>query len=248
MQTLLLLSWRLLGWLDLLFFTLLMVLLAMLPQRWLSHLYPALFHRWCRCFVRALGVQLRLHQHYPGPLPAQFILIANHPSALEDVGIPALFPVRSLAKHEVRDWWLVGRIAAAAGTLFVERESKASRQAAQQALIAAVQAGHNIALYPEGGCKGRWLAPRFLHGAFVTAQATGVPLLPVFLHHEAQADFEWGPGETLLQKIWRISTSRNRVVHYHVFPPIDPASQPDKEQLNAQVYAQYQAWQARFLQ
>ncbi len=42
----------------------------------------------------------------------------------EDIGIPAVFPVHSLAKIEVRDWWLVGRISVASGSLYVERESK----------------------------------------------------------------------------------------------------------------------------
>ncbi|TJZ72925.1 lysophospholipid acyltransferase family protein [Chitiniphilus eburneus] len=142
------------AWLDLAVFTVAMALLARLPLAWLTGWYPRLFQRWCRAFVRALGVDLRLHQHYTGRLPERYILIANHPSAFEDIGIPALFPVTNLAKAEVRHWWIVGRIATAAGTLFVQREDKDSRQAAQAALIAAVRAGHNVAIYPEGGCKG----------------------------------------------------------------------------------------------
>jgi 1-acyl-sn-glycerol-3-phosphate acyltransferase len=238
---------RTIAWLDLAAFTIFMVLLAILPQCWIKSIYPPLFHSWCRTFVRALGVKLRLHQRYQGVLPTRYILIANHPSALEDVGIPALFPVRSLAKHEVANWFLVGKIASAAGTLFVERDKKAARQAAQQALIDAVNAGHNIALYPEGGCKGRRLAPRFLYGAFSTSLATGVAILPVFLHHEAQAVFEWQANEHLLTKIWRIATSPNPVVHYHVFDPIEPSQFTSKEDYTAAVYAQYQQWQQRFL-
>jgi 1-acyl-sn-glycerol-3-phosphate acyltransferase len=238
---------RTLAWLDLAIFTLLMVLLAILSSSWLGKIYPPLFQSWCRCFVRALGVELRLHQHFLGAMPQHFILIANHPSALEDIGIPALFPVRSLAKHEVKNWFLVGKIAQAAGTLFVERESKDSRQAAQQALIEAVQAGDNIALYPEGGCKGRRIAPRFLYGAFSTSLASGVPILPVFLHHEAQAQFEWQDGEHLLTKIWRMASSPNPVVHYHVFEPISPQQFADKESFNQAVYALYLGWQQRFL-
>ncbi|MBX9869293.1 MAG: 1-acyl-sn-glycerol-3-phosphate acyltransferase, partial [Burkholderiaceae bacterium] len=163
-----LLRWflRSIALLDLALFTLLMLLLSRLPHTLLAPFYPKLFHAWCHCFVRALGVTIRLHQHQHAPLPKRYILIANHPSALEDVGIPALFTVRSLAKAEVKEWFLVGKIAAAAGTLFVHRERKSSRQAAQSELIAAVNAGDNIALYPEGGCKGRRIAERFFYGAF----------------------------------------------------------------------------------
>ncbi|HSC78781.1 MAG TPA: lysophospholipid acyltransferase family protein [Chitinolyticbacter sp.] len=235
------------AWIDLALFTLFMVLLALLPLSWLG-VYPRLFHAWCRCFVRALNVELRLHQHHARALPQHYILIANHPSAFEDVGIPALFPVVSLAKIEVRDWWLVGRIAAAAGTLFVQRENKDSRQAAQAALVEAVRAGHNIALYPEGGCKGRRLWNHFLYGAFTVSLETGVPIVPVFLHYEAQQAFEWADDETLLQKIWHIVTSPNPVANYHVFDAFDPADFVDREAYSAHVYRCYQGWQQRFLE
>ena len=233
--------------LDLAIFTLIMLLLALLPRKVLPHFYPKLFHNWCRCFVSALGVSIRLHQHHQAPLPKHYILIANHPSALEDVGIPSLFPVRSLAKIEVKDWFLVGKIAAAAGTLFVHRENKASRQAAQAELIAAVQAGDNIALYPEGGCKGRRIADRFLFGAFAVSMATNTPIVPVFLHHEAQEVFEWTNQENLLQKLWTILTSPNPVVHYHVFDPMYPLDFPSKETFCTATHQQYLTWQRRFL-
>lgn len=232
---------------DLAVFTLIMVLLALLPRQLLSRFYPKLFHAWCRCFVAALGVSIRLHQHYREQLPQHYILIANHPSALEDVGIPSLFLVRSLAKIEVKDWFLVGKIAAAAGTLFVHRENKASRQAAQAELIAAVESGDNIALYPEGGCKGRRIADRFLYGAFAVSMATNTPIVPVFLHHEAQATFEWRNQENLLQKIWTIFTSPNSVVHYHVFDPLFPHHYNDKEHFCNSTHLQFLEWQSRFL-
>ncbi|UXY17105.1 1-acyl-sn-glycerol-3-phosphate acyltransferase [Chitiniphilus purpureus] len=238
----------LVAWLDLALFTLLMLVLSWLPLHWLSGWYPRLFRSWCRVFARALRVQLRLHQHQTRRLPPRYILIANHPSAFEDIGIPALFPVTSLAKAEVRRWWLVGRIAAAAGTLFVTRENKDSRQAAQGALIAAVHAGHNVALYPEGGCKGRRLWEKFLYGAFTVSLETGIPIVPVFLHYEAQEAFEWADGETLLQKMWHILTAPNHVANYHVFDAFDPGQFAGRDHYAAHAHACFVAWQQRYLQ
>ncbi|MBM5572833.1 MULTISPECIES: lysophospholipid acyltransferase family protein [Deefgea] len=233
--------------LDLAVFSLIMLLLSLLPQSVLLRFYPCLFHAWCRCFVSALGVSIRLHQHQRQALPEHYILIANHPSALEDVGIPSLFAVRSLAKIEVKDWFLVGKIATAAGTLYVQRENKASRQTAQAELIAAVQSGDNIALYPEGGCKGRRIADRFLFGAFAVSIATNTPIVPVFLHHEAQEIFEWRQKESLPQKLWAILTSPNSIVHYHVFDPLFPSDFADKESYCSSTHQQYLDWQRRFL-
>lgn len=238
----------LLGWIDLTVFTIIMILLAPLPKRLLALFYPKLFHAWCRCFVRALGIDLHLHQHHAKPLPSRYILIANHPSAAEDVCIPALFPVASLAKEEVRDWWFVGRIVEAAGTMFVKREDKSSRQAALQSMIDAVRAGKNIALYPEGGCKGRRLWEKFLYGAFNVSLETNTPIVPVFLYYEAQEIFEWAPGEPLLLKMWRIMQSPNRTAHYYIFDPLYPENFASRGAYSAHVYALYQEWQRRFLE
>ena len=109
------LLWRIIAWVELTIFTLVLYLLSYLPPV-LRPFYFSLFRLWCRSFTRALGVVLRLHQKNTRVLPERYILIANHPSAFEDIGIPALFPVHSLAKAEVRDWWLVGRISTASGT------------------------------------------------------------------------------------------------------------------------------------
>jgi 1-acyl-sn-glycerol-3-phosphate acyltransferase len=234
--------------LDLALLTLPLWLLSFLPRRLLGRWYSRLFHYWCRVFVRALGVELKLHQHNAKPLPKRYLLIANHPSAFEDIGIPALFAVDSLAKHEVRDWWIVGRIAAAAGTLFVERESRESRREAGRAIGEALLSGRNIAVYPEGGCKGRRLAPEFKYGSFAVSLETGVPIVPVFIHYEAQDVFEWKPGQTLLQKLWHFMTSPNRCANYYVFDAIDPGEFPDRQAYTESVYRCYLEWQRRFLE
>lgn len=234
------------GWLDLALHTLILWLLAWLPHAWTQPWYPKLFPGWCRSFVRALRVDLRLHEHQHRPLPAHYLLIANHPSAFEDIGIPALFPVDSLAKAEVRDWWIVGRIADRAGTLYVRRDSKASRRAAADAMVAALERGRCMALYPEGGCKGRRLAGRFHYGTFELAQRANVPVVPVFIHYEAQEAFEWA-GQSLPRKIFDIATAPNRRANYHVFDPFHPADYSDPKAFHDAVYAQYERWQARFL-
>src|SRR3982751_2669770 len=100
-----------------------------------------MFNAWCRAFVRALDVDLRLHQKNRKRLPPRFILIANHPAALEDIGIPAVFDVVSLAKLQVQNWTIVGRISKAAGTLYVDRDDPASRDQAIETMVQAVNAG-----------------------------------------------------------------------------------------------------------
>jgi 1-acyl-sn-glycerol-3-phosphate acyltransferase len=239
--------WLLWCWLELAALTLLLYLGSFLPRAWLRPWYFPAFRYWCRLFVRALGVDLRLHQKNTRPLPDRYILIANHPSALEDVGIPALFPVYSLAKAEVRDWWWAGRINVAAGTLFVQREDAASRHAVVQQIEDEVRKGRNVAIYPEGGCKGRRVFTSFRYGAFRVSLNTGVPILPVFLHYESQDDFEWRSPQTLLDKFWHLMTSQNNRANYYVHDAIEPGQFKTVEEYNQYVYNLYLKWQARYL-
>jgi 1-acyl-sn-glycerol-3-phosphate acyltransferase len=238
---------KLVGWVDFILLTILVYLLAWLPWPG-THPVARLFRVWCRAFVRALDVDLRLHQKNRKRLPKRFILIANHPSALEDVGIPALFDVVSLAKLQVQDWLIAGRIAKAAGTLFVDRDNPESRQQVIQTMVDAVSAGQNIALYPEGGCTGRRLFHEFKSGAFEVSIRTGVPIVPVFLHYEAQDDFEWQPPYTLPDKIRHIATAINNRANYYVYDPLDPKDYADKYAMKAAAYALYVRWNAQYLE
>ena len=230
------------GWTRLTLSTLVLYPLAYLPGRprpW----YRRLFRYWCRAWVDALGVELRLHHVSSAPLPRRFILIANHPSAFEDVGIPALFDVDSLAKAEVRDWWIVGRISAAAGTLYVVRESRRSRAQAAGQLLDRLRAGRNLALYPEGGIKGKRLHSRFHHGAFEASLRTGIPIVPVFLHYAAEDDFYWAPQQSLLRKLLDIMRARDPRADYYVHDAFRPQDFTDKQAYCAAAHAQFLRWQ-----
>jgi len=235
-------------WLDMLLATALLYVLSFLPQKFTKLWYPYLFRSWCWVFVRALGVSLKLHQKNKNSLPKQFIVIANHPSALEDIGMNALFKARFLAKEEIKNWWIFGRISVAAGTFYVKRESKESRKLASEALINILSQGYNIGIYPEGGCKGRRIHLPFQYGTFDASIKTGVPIVPIFLHYEAQAEFEWRSDESLLQKLWKIYKSPNKTANYYVFDAIYPENFKDKETLCNHVQDLYLQWQDKYLE
>jgi len=238
--------WLLLGWTELFLFTLLMYAMSFLPATLRGTWYRRLFQAWSRTWVHALGVDLRLHHKNTQPLPNRFILIANHPSSFEDAGIPSLFDVDSLAKAEVRDWWLLGRISAAAGTIFVKRESSRSRGAAAKAIEENLKAGRNVALYPEGGIKGPRLQPSFRYGAFAISLQTGIPIVPIYLYYEALHDFHWGP-HSLVDNMRNIMNASNNHANYYLFDAIDPSLFHDKISYCDYVYGLYEQWQARYL-
>ena len=239
-------GWLVLGWVELVLFTLLMFGLSFLPESWRGNWYRRLFHIWSGTWVHALGVDLKLHHKNQHPLPDRYILIANHPSSFEDAGIPALFDVDCLAKSGVRHWFLVGRISAAAGTIFVKRDSRTSRAAAADSIRTHLAEGFNVALYPEGGIKGPRLQPTFRHGAFAISMETGVPIVPVYLHYEALHDFHWGP-HSLVENIRNIMNADNNRANYYLFDALDPANFADKSSYCDHAYKLFEGWQKRFL-
>ncbi len=239
--------WLAWSWIELVVFTLILYIWAWLPTHLTKPYFHKFFRIWCSLFVRALGVDLRLHQKNKFPLPKQYILIANHPSAFEDVGIPALFDVYPLAKEGVKSWWIAGRINIAAGTIFVKRKDRASRRDAVELMMEKLQQGQNIALFPEGGCFGRRIHEVFQAGAFDLSIRTGIPIIPVFINYEAQDVFEWTAPHTLIDKMWHFMSSPNDHANFIVFDAISPEGQTDKFKFAEEVRQQYLVWQAKYL-
>ena len=233
-------------WLLLIILSFILYVLSHLPRAFSGRYYHFLARFWCRLFVKALDVDLKLIHKNIQPLPEQFILIANHPSALEDFAVPALFDIYPLAKAGVRDWLVLGRISDYAGTIYVARSSASSRQAAKEALSEAVLSGKNIVIFPEGGCKGARIFEKFHTGAFEISLQTGIPVLPVFLQYIDQQAFVW-KDEPLVKKLWQIFKSDNNKVNYYVFDAIRPDSFNDRKSFAEHAHSLYLQWQKEYL-
>lgn len=83
-----------------------------------------------------------------GALPQSgAVLVANHVSWLDIHVLHSLLPARFISKAEVRHWPLLGRLALAAGTLFISREKKSDAIRVNQAMAAELQAGECLAFF-----------------------------------------------------------------------------------------------------
>lgn len=233
-------------WVLLICLSLALYLFSYLPRFLSGRYYHYLTRIWCKLFVRALDVDLRLIEKNTQPVPQQYILVANHPSALEDFAVPALFDIYPLAKAGVRDWFVLGRISDYAGAIFVKRGDSRSRHEALESLIDAVKSGKNMVIFPEGGCMGRRIYKEFKTGAFDISLQTGVPILPIFLHYEDEDAFEW-KNESLPVKLWQIFRAKNNRVNYYQHNPISPEQFTDKASFAEYTHARYLEWQKEYL-
>lgn len=120
-------------------------------------------------------------EHVPRTGP--YLLIANHCSNLDPpfsgwaVGHRTGRVIHYMAKREIRGWPLVGWLAANSGVIFVTRGE--GDRAAQRLATATLQAGHPLALFPEGTRSRDGQLKEGKAGAALLAMRTGVPLLPV---------------------------------------------------------------------
>ncbi len=134
----------------------------------------------------------------------------NHVSYVEVLALYSIMPTRFLAKAEIRDWWFVGKIAAAIGCVFVQRGDKESRREARQAL-SEVNSFPPITIFPEGKRgPGDALLP-FRYGAFEIVTQGGFAFLPIAVTFSNLEIAIWHRKENILKALWRLASQPERI-------------------------------------
>ena len=176
---------------------------------------------WSGKLLRVLGVRLES----PGPqAPAPRLITANHISWLDIAAMHAVMPeARFVSKADIAAWPLVGSLATAVGTLYIERASKRDALRVVHKTAEALAAGETVAVFPEGTTgPGYPLLP--LHGNLLQAAiSTHTPLQPVVLrwHQPGQPYSEAAQyiGQmTLMESLWRILTAKDLAVEVRSLP------------------------------
>lgn len=134
--------------------------------------------RWSRQLLGILGIELdaTLAGIEPGSL-----IVANHVSWLDIFAINAARPVAFVSKSEVRDWPLIGWLAAKTDTVFLRRGSRGHAKIVNAEIDALLDAGKDVAVFPEGTTTDGTHLLGF-HGALLQpAVETGRPVQPLAL-------------------------------------------------------------------
>lgn len=170
--------------------------------------------KWSMQLTRILGVHLRVQGIEPGQYPKQHMLLANHISWLDIFILDSITVSRFVAKSELRSWPVIGRLCIGAGTLFIERDRKRDTARVNDAIVAALNEGHCVTIFPEGttGC-GRQLLPfrSSLLQAAIDGQAT---IQPVYLRY-TDSEGKYSDAATYIgdmsigQSLWRILGTRS---------------------------------------
>jgi 1-acyl-sn-glycerol-3-phosphate acyltransferase len=173
--------------------------------------------------VELLGhVGITLDVRGQPPVTGPVLLISNHISWLDIPVMHAARHCRFVSKSDVRDWPLVGTLATAAGTLYLERSSRRGAVRMVGLMEEALRQNEVLAVFPEGTTgDGRTLLP-FHANLLQAAVSVNVPAQPVGLHFVDQASGltshapSYTGDDSLIGSIWRTVCAPPivAVVHY----------------------------------
>jgi putative phosphoserine phosphatase/1-acylglycerol-3-phosphate O-acyltransferase len=154
------------------------------------------------------------------------IFLFNHQSRA-DVLIMAKLVRRDfsgIAKREMRDVPVVGKLLEMAGVVFVDRNSARDAIKAMEPLVDAIRRdGRSVCIAPEGT---RTLTPAlgpFKKGAFHLAMQAGVPIVPIVIHNsgdvQPKTEFAMRPATVRVEVLppvdtagWRVATIDRHVL------------------------------------
>lgn len=175
---------------------------------------------WQRELLACMGVTLQVRGMPPVQGPV--LLVANHISWLDIPVMHAARHCRFISKSDVKGWPLLGRLATAAGTLYIERSSRRDARRMVQTMQQALADGDVLAVFPEGTTgDGHTLLP--FHANLLQAAVEGdAPVQPVGLRFIDGATGQISQAasyigdESLVGSLWRTLCADGvvAVVHY----------------------------------
>ncbi|MFF5992247.1 lysophospholipid acyltransferase family protein [Prauserella flavalba] len=190
-----------------------------------------------RGVLAAFGVRLVVHGDLDGSGRGALV-VSNHISWLDIVGLNAVRPMRALAKKEIAGWPVLGGLVSRAGNIFLDRERLSTLPATVAELARVLRAGSLVSVTPEGTTWCGRASGRFRPATFQAAIDGGVPVRPVALRYRFADGRETtepafiGP-ESLVESLRRVARLRGLVLEVFVCPEIAPGRAGGRRELAA---------------
>ena len=106
-----------------------------------------LFRFWARGFARIAGMKIEVI----GPVPKPpFFLVSNHLGYVDIPAIRAVVDGIFVAKAEIRNWVVAGKMISDFGMVFVDRQNRRDIPRAGAKIIARLSDGEGVIVFPEG--------------------------------------------------------------------------------------------------
>jgi len=176
---------------------------------------------WSRALLALFGVELVVEGDAGARAEQGRVVVANHRSIIDIAVLLSMFGGAMVSRSDLERWPIVGRAARGAGTIFVDRGSKASGSQAIQAMADRLAKHDTVAIFPEGTTFVDDEVRPFKPGAFVAAARAGVPVIPVALVYPRDSGALFG-GESFLRHLSRLADARATEVRVVIGDAMEP--------------------------
>ena len=205
------------------------------------HLRPSerdvIIECWCREVLDVLSIRLNLRGETPPGRVTSVLFVANHVSWMDILIINACRRVRFVAKTEVRQWPLVGWMAARTGTVFLKRTSPRELARMTKSVATFLRRGDCIALFPEGTTTDGTSVQAFRSGLFESAIAAEALIWPVGISYRRldgslDTDIAFVGGQSLVSSIVNVLARPATRAQVSFTDPVE-SSAGDRRELTA---------------
>ena len=196
------------------------------------------FTFWTNTFVWLSGMEIEVIGEPPEP---PFFLVTNHLSYVDIAALRATVTGVFVAKAEIRDWFLAGRIVRDMGIVFIDRKNRRDIPRAGEEIMRRLNDGEGVIVFPEGtSTKGEDVLP-FNSSFLEFAARTDLPVSYASISYRTPEDEPppsaticWWDDQTFLEHMFRVFTLRRytAVLDFGEQAVVNP----DRKQLAAELH------------
>ena len=134
-------------------------------------------------FLDALQVEVRCQ----GGFPTQGLIVCNHLSYLDILAIASQGPVVFVAKSELSEWPLIGKLLQRAGTILAYRNQPLKSAQTADEIESALSSKLPVVLFPEGTSTNGEKVQTFRSPFFQPAQAVSADITPAAILYTSES-------------------------------------------------------------
>jgi 1-acyl-sn-glycerol-3-phosphate acyltransferase len=173
-----------------------------------------LVRRWSAQLVSIAGV----HIATKGALPTgHFVIVANHISWVDIFAINSLRAVSFVAKKELADWPVAGRLLKNVGTLFIDRSKRRDTGRMVGVLAQHIREGAPLAFFPEGRVSHGVGVHTFNASLLQPAIDAQACVVPIAITYSPLPAFDY-VNRTFLKSVWLVLGARDASVTLTILP------------------------------
>lgn len=207
-------------------------------QRWpRTRLSNVILSRYSCLGLWLLGVKVRtLGIHHRDSQP-NGLYVGNHLSYLDVLVISSVLPAGFVTSREIRETPFLGLICEMAGSLFVERRSRANLLGEVAELTEGLKNGLNIAIFPEATSTNGAKILRFKRPLYLAGVQAGANIIPFCLNYRTVGgkplttvtrDWVFWYGDMdFAPHLWALAGSGGVMVELQFLEPLRPGQRPE---------------------